>query len=239
MTVTADIANSVNQILRTPWDQRQGQVVPEAESIALLGGAVNLDAVYLYCDMANSSAFAKYWSKEATAKVIRCFLDAACRVIRSEGGEIRSFDGDRVMAIFIGRGKCDVAARCALKINHAVQITVHEALKNYYTDYPHPYNKALTLGHCSGVASGEAMLVRGGVRGSNDLVSIGRAPNLAAKLSDVRDYFHTYITADVFSELSESVRFGGPARESMWAPGRVRITDEDVQVYRSTWWWRP
>jgi len=51
------------------------------------------------------------------AKVIRAYLDATCRVIRAEGGEIRSFDGDRVMTVFIGPPENTTAAGTGLKIH--------------------------------------------------------------------------------------------------------------------------
>jgi hypothetical protein len=53
--------------------------------------------------------------------------------IKSYGGEIRSYDGDRVMAIFITGAKNTTAAECALKINYAMQRIVEPAL---YAELP-------------------------------------------------------------------------------------------------------
>jgi hypothetical protein len=47
-----------------------------------------------------------------------------------------------------------------------------------------------------------------GIRNSNDLVWVGRAPNIAAKLSSFREAgFASYITADVFAKLNDSAKF--------------------------------
>lgn len=235
MAIESTIRSQVRTVLRTRWDKRKGQVVPETDDVKLSGGAVELDAVYLYSDLAESTTLAHSWKQEAAGKVIRCFLDAASRVIRAEGGEIRSFDGDRVMAIFIGGSKCTTAARCALKINYAVKEIVHEELQDYYSDYPGSFS----IAHCTGVAMGTTLLVRGGVRNNNDLVSIGKAPNIAAKLSALRTGHGSYITDDVYSLLNKSVKYGGEDDRPMWSKHTQAIAGRSTTLYRSTWWWRP
>jgi class 3 adenylate cyclase len=39
------------------------------------------------------------------AEIYKSYLISACRIIRDNGGEITAFDGDRVMAVFIGNMK--------------------------------------------------------------------------------------------------------------------------------------
>ena len=45
---------------------------------------------------------------------------------------ITAYDGDRVMAVFIGDPQSAPAARCALKINYAVANIINPALKVQY-----------------------------------------------------------------------------------------------------------
>lgn len=234
MAIASKIRTDVRRLLRTSWSERDGTVVPKTEDLSLSNGAVNLDAVFLYADMANSTWFAHNWTKYATANVIRAFLSAATQVIRAEGGEIRSFDGDRVMGIFIGNAKCSTAARCALKINYAVRTIVDEELRDRYNDY----DRTPKIGHCTGVALGEAMLVRGGVRGNNDLVSIGTAPNIAAKLSAIRTGYSTYIATEVRNQLNEASVIGSDGR-NMWSQVFHNIGGQPKVLYASTWWWEP
>ena len=226
------IRNDIRLLLRTPWDERSGIVVPETQDVTLARGAVNLEAAFLYADMADSTWFAQHWTREATAKVIRAFLNASTQVIRDEGGAIRSFDGDRVMAIFVGDGKCSLAARCALKINYAVTNIVHGELKSYYTDY----GTSRGIGHCTGIAVGDAMIVRGGVFGHNDLISVGSAPNVAAKLSALRTGAPTYVTEAVYTQLDQASRVGSDGR-NMWVAETRSIAGAHMRLYRSTYWW--
>ena len=49
----SDILKSdVQTIIATQWDLRKGQKVPSTDSVVLAGGAVELDATFLYADLA-------------------------------------------------------------------------------------------------------------------------------------------------------------------------------------------
>lgn len=237
MGLADDISAAVTDVVCSDWDVRTGTVVPGTEDVKLKNGAVELDAVYLYADLADSTGLARDFTKKTAAKVIRAYLDATCRVIRASGGEIRSFDGDRVMAIFIGNSKNSDAAKCGLKINYVVREIVRPKVE---ANLPAIKNKGFEIKHCVGIDSGTALVVRGGVRGHNDLVSIGRSPNVAAKLSDVRSSFRTYITKAVFDKLNEKSKYGGPDKKLMWdGPAILKVGGEDMSVYRSTWQSKP
>ena len=238
MGLTDDIETAVREIVNADWNVRVGRTVPETEDITLSNGAVELDAVYLYADMADSTGLARDFAAKTAAKVIRSYLDATCRVIRARGGAIRSFDGDRVMAIFIGKSKNTSAAQCGLQINHVVSQIVRPAVERRF---PPLESGGFTLSHCVGIASGKALIVRGGVWGHNDLVSVGRAPNVAAKLSDVRKSpYVTYVTDSVYKMMHESVKYGGERNELMWkGPLSREVGGKKISVYKSSWRRKP
>src|ERR1700685_3548109 len=106
---------------------------------------------------------------------------------------MHSFDGDRVMAIFIGSSKNTSAVRAAFSLNWAVKEVIRPKLRKKWPTSLANY----TMHHGVGSDTGSALVVRGGVRNHNDLVSIGAAPNTAAKLSELRNSPDIYITADV------------------------------------------
>jgi adenylate cyclase len=210
-------------------------VVPE--SVVFRNGARKIDATYLYADLAGSSEAAQKLRKVVTAKIIRSFLNAAYRVIRAKGGEVRSYDGDRVMAIFIGDGKDDRAVDAALGINWAMHEVIRPKLTSTWPDL----DKHYTPRHAVGIDSGEALIVAGGIRSDSDLVSIGAPPNVAAKLSDIRTSgTTTFITKRVLDALSERNRVGGRPPREMWK----RFNDQTVGgrrvlTYSSTFYRRP
>jgi class 3 adenylate cyclase len=107
------------------------------------------------------------YDKRVAAKVFKSFLSCSSKLIRAEGSEIRSFDGDRVMGVFISGPKNTSAARCALKINYAFLKIIKPKLA---AKYPSLATGSDKLAHCVGVDASEVLVVRGGVRNNNDLV---------------------------------------------------------------------
>lgn len=238
MSLKEDIEGGIAAALTTDWIVRDGRVVPEPKDVALKNGAVRLDATYAYADLANSSRLAQYAYPEVTAKIVRSYVNTAARIFRGYGGEIRSFDGDRVMAIFTSDQKEAQSVGAAFALNWAVDQVVNPAIRATWSDLPQVW----TMSHAVGVASGQALIVRGGVYGDNDMISIGAAPNIAAKLSDIRAAYSQYITEDVYLALPNALRFTDVRGyvEDMWvALGRSTIGGTDVLVRGSTWWWSP
>lgn len=202
MSLRSDTEDGIDEVLAPEWSVREGIVVPETSDIVLRNGAVCLDATYLYADMADSTGLAQGYQDWAVAKVIRCYLDAATRLIRARGGHIRSFDGDRVMGIFMGISKNSDAAKAALNISWAVDEIINQRLKEKWSTF------GWTMRHGIGIDTGRAMLVRGGVHGDNDIVSVGAAPNVAAKLSDKRGTGRViHITRAVYERLSDASKY--------------------------------
>ncbi|RZT83859.1 adenylate/guanylate cyclase family protein [Pseudonocardia sediminis] len=229
MGLKEDITNGINDVLSAEWNTQNATVVPKTEDVTLTNGAKLLDATYLYADMADSTGLAQGYKNWAVAKVMRTYLNAATRILKAEDGHIRSFDGDRVMAIFIGDAKNSSAAAAGLKLNWVLDEVINPALKAKWTDF----NWVMT--HGVGIDSGEAMIVRGGVRGNNDLVSIGRAPNIAAKLSEVRGGKRMNITSTVYNNLNKGAKISTNG-ENMWTSmGTTTYGSNQVTYYGSSW----
>lgn len=153
------------------WSIRDGLTVPKTEDVVLRNGAVKVDATYLYADLAGSSIAAQRLTKEAAGTIIRSYLNAASRIIRHFNGHIRSFDGDRVMGIFMGGGKNTSAAKAGLAINWAIHEVLRPRLNAKWNDLESLYR----VDHGVGIATGEAFIIRGGVRDNNDLVDRRRS----------------------------------------------------------------
>ena len=234
MGMSDDVKAGVDGVLRPAWSKRNGNVVPTTEDIVLRDGAVDIDATYLYADLAKSSVLGQKIKKEVAAKIIRSYLNATTRILKNYGGEIRSFDGDRVLAIFIGDAKNTSAVRAALALNWAV----HKVLQPKFTAKWPDLSDTWTVNHGVGIDTGKAMLVRGGVRNNNDLISVGAAPNVAAKLSELRGAPDIYITKAAYDNMDASnKRHDG---KDMWTNyGKVEVGSKSYIVYGSTWWWSP
>lgn len=189
----------------------------------------------LYSDLADSTELAMNFDKRTAARVFKSFMAATSRVVRAQGGEIRSFDGDRVMAVFLGKSKNSSAAKAALKINYAVRKIIKPKLEEKYKSLA---QGGWTINHCTGIDTGEMLVVRGGIRNNNDLIWVGRAPNVAAKLSSVRTSPHfSYITSDVYDMLNEEAKYSDG--KDMWQKTVWSEVAGVETVYRSSWTWKP
>ncbi len=173
MALKGDLAADIDGILNQTWNLRDGQVVPETDDVTLAGGGVKLDATIAYADLADSTELAMDSDARVAAKVFRAFLAVSTRILRNEGGSIRSFDGDRVMGIFVGDYKNTSAVKAALKINWAFLNLLKPML---LAKYPSLENGTYKLLHCTGVDTSSVLAVRAGIRGNNDLVWVRKLP---------------------------------------------------------------
>src|SRR6266566_2139407 len=165
-----EIIAEIKTVFETKWQRRKGTKVPEPEDVKLGNDSVELDGTVLYADMADSTSLVKGHKDWFAAEVYKAYLVASCHVIRNNGGMITAFDGDRIMAVFIGDTKNTSAAKAALQLNWAVS-RVNAALK---VAYP---NSAFRLQHSVGIDTSELLAARTGIRNSNDLVWVGTAAN--------------------------------------------------------------
>ncbi len=216
---------------------RKGQVVPSTESVSLYNGAVELETAYLYADLANSSRMARYLDRRITAKILKSFLATATRLIRHTDGTVMSFDGDRVMAAFVGGSKCTNATKCAFAISWAVEQVIRPKFEAKYESVK---NANFKIAHATGIDVGTAYIVRAGARGSNDLISIGRAPNLAAKFSDIRTgSYSTFVSGSVYNQMNESCRTRLNGDKNIWEYDTWDFVGETIGYYRASYWRKP
>lgn len=224
-----DILREVENIFNTRWSAREGRQVPEAEDVRLGNDAVLIEGAVLYADMADSTGLVNSFEDSFAAEIYKSYLISACRIIRYNGGEITGFNGDRVMAVFLGDKKTTSAAKTALKINFIIK-EINGLIKSSYKDADFQLNQKI------GVDTGKFFVARTGIRNSNDLIWVGPAANYAAKLCALGDAnYPTHITEDVFSALAEEARFGGSPRREMWE--MIKWTEGGIIIYRSNWWW--
>lgn len=228
-----DLRVEVKEIYKTKWNLTNGSLVPDSDRVRLAANdAVKLDATVLYADLAESTNMVDSRKKHFAAEVYKAYLVSACRVIRQEGGEITAFDGDRVMAVYVGDSKNTSAAKSALMIKWVVQEIVDAELKRHYNDSSH------TVKHAVGVDTSELWVAKTGIRGSNDLVWVGRAANYAAKLCSLRaEGYASWLTGEVYSSMNKSIKFSSNGKpmweETQWAAMK------GMTVYRSSWRWKP
>lgn len=227
MTLKTDLETRCAEIFRSPWTTRVGRIVPAESDVGLANDGVELDATVLYADIADSTKMVDALAPSSAAEIYKAFLHCAAKIINSEGGTITAYDGDRVMAVFIGDYKNTSAVKAALKINYATKNIVQPAMKTTYLDRNHVVN------HVVGIDTSKLLVARTGIRGSNDLVWVGRAANHAAKMAALDHAYPTYITGEVYDMLADEAKISKGV--NMWEA--CTWNAQGRRVYRSTYWW--
>lgn len=229
MGLKDELSAEVKSTFAQAWDVQNTESVPAPEDLRLNANhAKDLEkATVLYADLDGSTSMVDNYKWEFSAEIYKTFLRCASQIIRSEGGAITAYDGDRVMAIFTGGTKNTDAVRCALKINYAVSEIIQPAIDaQYKTDFK--------LRHVVGIDTSQLRTSRIGVRGDNDLVWIGRAANHAAKLTNESGK-PTWITKAVYDSIMDDVKFHNG--QNMWQKA-YWTSMNNMEVYSSTYWWR-
>lgn len=231
MALVDDLRGTVGEIFRTEWSKRDGRVVPAPEDLVMKNEAVEFDrATVLYADLTGSTKLVDSKSWSFAGEIYKTYLYCAGRILRSEDGEITSYDGDRVMGVFVGEYQSTKAVRCALKINWAVLNIINPALKKQYQESDYKVQQIV------GIDTSTLRVAKTGVRGDNDLVWIGRAANHAAKLTALKNDGPTWITGDVYKRMADEAKFGGNPKQNMWK--QYRWTQmENAEVWASSWSW--
>jgi class 3 adenylate cyclase len=230
MTFKTNLEKEVKKIFASQWKVSKSKIVPTFESLSPGNDAKEINATVLYADMADSTDLVDNYNSCFAAEIYKAYLRCAATIINTEGGKITAYDGDRVMAVFLGDAKNDSAVRSAMKINDAVHNIINPFLEKYYS------NDTYRLKHVIGIDTGELFVTRTGVRKDSDLVWVGRAANYAAKLCSSNDKYPIYITEAVFDAMGDHVRYGGENNVLMWNKN-IWKAHNHIIIYSSNYWW--
>jgi class 3 adenylate cyclase len=220
-TLLADCAN----MHAGTWTGVDARVVPTPSDISFGKNFKRLArAAVLYADLDGSTAMVDRMRWEFSAEIYKSFLNAVAKITKEQGGTITAYDGDRLMAIFIGEEDCSNAVRAALKIRWAVRHLVSPALrKAWTTDFE--------VRHTVGIDVSSLHAVRTGVRGDNDIVWVGKAANYAAKLTAQSSDTPTWISQDVYDRLPSSLRTqGGRSVWHDWTLGERQLKSSHWEI---------
>lgn len=229
MALIDDLKIEVQTIFRSSWIENAGRLVPFPSDVGLGNKATLLEmAVVLYADLEGSTNLVDTKKWQFSAEIYKSFLHCAAKLVKAESGVITAYDGDRIMAIFIGEDKCDRAIRTGMKLSWTVKNIIQPKMKAQY-------NTDFVIAHTVGIDTSDLRAVRTGVRGDNDLVWVGRAANYAAKLTTLSSSHSTWITKSVYDRLSKSSKVSANDRP-MWE-ARSWTSMDKMTIYCSAWGW--
>lgn len=228
MGLKDELTNFCHDVFHSNWETTAGKKVPDEDSrLTLKNTAITIDGAVLYADLDGSTAMVDGYKNWFAAEIYKTYLYCCARIIAAQGGVVTAYDGDRVMAVFIGEGKETSAAKAALNIKWAVDDIVMPKHKEVYKD------DTYSLKHVTGIDTCELFVAKTGARGANDLVWVGKAANYAAKLTSLPSTY-TYITSRVYNKLAAEAKT--TQGKSMWEAVTWNNFNNE-RIYRSTWKW--
>lgn len=228
MGLKDDLSDRVDRYVKGAWSITDGRVVPTAESLTFDNTGILIEACVLYADIHKSTAMVSTFSRERSAEYYKSFLYCAAKIIKRNSGTIVAYDGDRVMAIYMGTEKCDRAISTAFELSWVVGNIIRPKFNTFYsTQYD--------FRHTVGIDTGKLLASKTGVRIDSDIVWVGNAANIASKLNSFpglnKDY-PTRITPAVWTEAGVASCFTNGA--PLWHA----IEETDGIKYRKSNAWK-
>jgi len=197
-----EIQDKVDSVLKEQFLQYDVEKAPDIENnpdFRLTHGNIGFagEFTFLYVDMRGSSTYTDQYRLQTITKIYKAYHHCMVECITHFNGKVRSFDGDRVLAVFDGHRKADDAISCAMTMVGCKFEILKPKIKTYFR------NDDFSLG--VGIATGSVMVSKAGVgydKNNRDLIWIGDAANLGAKLSDEANTPNSiYICETTFRKL--------------------------------------
>lgn len=237
----SDLTAKVDSLFKEEFKEYESETVPDISDSRLTHGATGISGEYtfLYADMRESSSLTNDHRRKTISKIYKAFHHCMVETIKYKDGKVRSFDGDRVLGIFDGSSKANNAVYAAMFMVGCLTEILKPKIEEYYK------NETFEMG--IGVATGKCMCVKAGVgydENNRDLVWIGDAPNLGAKLSNKGSgYFgRIIICSDTYSRLVDDNIYHineWKQKINMWNTINVEFGGSAINAYQTKYLRKP
>ena len=115
-TSKSDLQKMVDDYLGGTYETYRPRDVPEPTDIPLGKKAASMDTTALFIDIRQSSDITNTFRRQTAAKMLKSYFHGAVKVISANGGKVRSFNGDGMLALFVGNRRSNNAAMAAFQV---------------------------------------------------------------------------------------------------------------------------
>lgn len=234
MGFTEDLENQTKDYLEGDYEVTETRTIPEPNDVAFGKKAKKMNLCALSIDMRKSSHLLMTKHKQTAGKIHKAFLNIASRVVNYYSGEIRSFQGDALLAFWPAytKDEIDKAVRAAMSIKWFLDIKL--------TSYFEKYEK---IDFGIGIDWGVVFIIRTGISrntNNNDLVYIGKCVNFATAIANqAYGPNHIEISDITYSNLLDSGKYGKNSdgeNVDMWTNCKVPWVDQEFTTKCTTWY---
>jgi len=230
-----DLDNQIRDYMDGNYDVMETNNIPSVEQVSLGKKSKKMKLCAYSIDMRKSSDLLFKHHKQTSGKIHKSFLTITAKVIRKYGGQIRSFQGDCILAFWPANYKSEICE--AVKAAMVTKWFLSIKLSKYFEKYT-------KLDYGIGLDWSEVFIVRAGISrntNNNDLVFIGKCVNLATGIAnEAKGPCHIGISNSIYSNLDDDLTYHSNdyKKENMWREGTVFWNGEKHPCKVSSYYWK-
>jgi class 3 adenylate cyclase len=229
MALVDDLKNKIAAYFKEKYEIKPTTIVPSTDYSKLTFGntALTAELTFLFIDIRKSSELHDTYGYEHAARIYQSFHDICLRIINSRDGNVRAFDGDRIMGVFSGESKNDNAVEAAMNIRWAISNILNSQFKPAY---------AISIG--IGIETGLTLITKVGKGrdiSNNDIVWVGKACNYASHMCS-----HATNCIHISSAIYNKIKEGNKTSEgkNMWNLINLILKNgKTISCYKTTYSW--
>lgn len=212
MDAVKNVSQQISEYLKGDYTISPINKIPTKSDFDLSNTVKVLESVTtFYVDMRKSSKIltdsTDFWS----LKIHKTFLKAVTSSVVSHGGEIRSFNGDGILAFFLGESAATDAVAAGMQLKALVQ-EINQILSSQNI-------KEIDFG--VGVSQGRVIITKCGVEDENnssqDLIWVGLPVYEALELSELSHFpINIHVSNKVKDALDHDEAYKDQSKDDFW-----------------------
>ncbi len=219
MGLVNDVSNKVKDYLDGDYEVEEVESIPSVENVPFGKKAKKMYVTVFNIDLRKSSELLDIHQRQTSGKIHKAFLTATAMVVKEYGGQIRSFTGDGLQALWL--------AQYMKEISESVKTAMILSwfLNNKLSPYFEKYSK---LDFGIGIDFGLVYILRAGISrdaNNNDLIFIGNCINFSVAMSKNTSYpYNIEISNNTYTNLTDEVKYTtkNNQKTDMWERSSVK-----------------
>jgi uridylate cyclase len=236
MALSDDLNKDITEIFTETFEVSSGWSIPTTADVTFDNQGKKIRLVSLFVDIRKSTTLVSAMGLESAARMYKAYIRGITKIVRARGGEILSFNGDGVVAGFVGVSASNAAVLSALNLCcflfHQLKPWVDQVL--IWTSSPE-----LRFDFGIGIDAGDVLVVKAGMKGedNHDLVWAGNPVNYSVKVSSLAsDPYRLYVSDLVFDRIHHSLK---ESKEGNFIWDAWWWTEKSKLLWRTEWWFGP
>lgn len=233
MGYISDLEDKIKEYTQGEYEIIETSTIPSPENVAFGKKAYKMNLTAFCIDLRKSTDLLVIHDEETCGKIHKAFLTIASKIIIENGGQLRSYNGDSVLAFWPADYKSELesAVRAAFQLKWA--------LNTKFAKYFEPYSK---LDFGIGIDWGTVYIIKAGLprnTNNNDLVFLGMCVNYANMIAN-QGYgpSHIEISTKTFANLTDIWLYGNNnqgQKVNMWTDGTINWKGKEWKTKCTSW----